>query len=64
MTWDPQRQAFVCTRGRKTCTGTGQAVVVKPATPHTAERCECPVCGRVGLPVYDTDDGRTIVMAH
>lgn len=69
MTWAPDGKgggAFMYGRGstRRRCDGSLQPVTIKPATPYGPERRQCPICGRVGLATYDTEDGRTLLMAH
>lgn len=59
--------SFICSRGggRQPCAGAGKPVVVKPSgTAYGQDRRECPVCGRVDLPTYQTEDGRTVLLPH
>ena len=63
MTWDPQRRAFVCGRGQR-CSGTGRAVVVKRDDGGRVGRRQCPVCRRVDLLTYTSDDGRELLLPH
>ena len=55
MTWNPERQAFVCGRGAQRCRGTGAAAVLVSADEDYDQHSVCPVCGRVDLPTYTTD---------
>lgn len=68
MTWVPDGKGggeFRCGRGRPHgCAGTGRELVTKPAVAAGRERRECPVCARVDLPTYETDDGRTVLLPH